>query len=1021
MSWLYLSIIIKSLIYISNQNLNIMKQYLFMFCVLFGLTSFAQDYFPDSKAVKSETSNYVAITSAIIHVNAQKTLKNATLLIKEGKIVEVGRSVKLPENTIVVDAPGKHVYPSFVETYSDFGIKDIKKAPQKSQPQYEANRSGYYWNDHVRPDQEAKTHFEYNQKAAEKFRKAGFGVVNTHVADGFVRGTSALVTLNDEAAHLRLLNEKSAQYFAFDRSKQSRQAYPSSIMGFTALLRQLYHDTEAYKNGLIDDKDLAIETFIKQENLPQLFLAENYLNALRADKIGDQFDVQYTIIGGGDEYKRMDEISATNAAFVLPVNYPKAYDVEDPYLREYLSLSDMKHWQLAPANAQMLSEKGIEVAFTTRDLKSPDLLLKNLQKSVDLGLDKGVALAALTSVPAKLINADKQVGTLDKGKLANFIISKGELFSDDFDIAENWVQGERHRYKDIQQLNIAGIYKLTIGKEAYDLKIKEKKGKYSAEVKQKNLKYATKLTFEDQWFRLILSSKEDKTYKVLSAKIDEVPNQIKGKVVMENGDATTFMAQRLENAVKQDLDDEEKKDKEEEDDQKLEDLLAVNYPNTAFGLSSSTQEPETILFQNATVITGAEQGTLEETDVLIKNGKISKIGQNLRAGKAKVIDATGKYVTAGIVDEHSHIAASAVNEGGQNSSAEVKMEDVVNPDDISIYRSLAGGVTSIQLLHGSANPIGGRSAILKLKWGESADGLIYDDSPKFIKFALGENVKQSNWGGRSRFPQSRMGVEQVFRDYFTRAKAYGERKDSGETYREDEELETLLEIIDGDRFISCHSYVQSEINMLMKVAEDFGFSINTFTHILEGYKLADKMKEHGAGGSTFSDWWAYKYEVNDAIPHNAAIMNEQGVTVAINSDDGEMIRRLNQEAAKTMKYGDVSEDDAWKFVTANPAELLHIDERVGTIEIGKDADVVLWNAHPLSVYAKPLKTIIEGVVYFDIEKDKEMRKQIKKERQILINAMMAAKNKGMETQPIEKEEKKFLHCDSLGHINHKEN
>lgn len=995
-----------------------MKQYIFVFCVLFGLTSFAQDYFPDSKAVKSETSNYVAITSAVIHVNAQKTLKNATLLIKEGKIVEVGRSVKLPENTIVVNAPGKHIYPSFVETYSDFGIKKIQSVKRKSQPQYDANRSGYYWNDHVRPDQEAKSHFEYNQKKADKLRKAGFGVVNTHIADGFVRGTSALIALNDETPHSRLLNEKSAQYFAFDRSKQTQQAYPSSTMGFTALLRQFYHDTEAYKNGLIEDKDLAIEAFISQENLPQVFSVENYLNALRADKIGDQFGVQYAIIGSGDEYKRIDEIAATQAAFILPVNYPKAYDVEDPYLREYLSLSDMKDWQLAPANAQMLSQKGVDIAFTTRDLKSPDMLLKNLQKSVDLGLDKSVALAALTSVPAKLINADQYVGTLEKGKLANFIISENELFTDDFEIAENWVQGERHRYKDIHEIDIAGQYKLTINNEAFDLKIKEKSGKYSAEVKQKDFKYAAKLSFENQWLRLILSSKKDKTYKVLSAKIDEVPSLIKGKATLENGNTTTFTAQRLQNVQEEKSD---KKEKEDKDQLKFEDLLTVNYPNTAYGFKEPKQEAKKILFQNATVITGAENGTLENTDVLIKDGKISKIGKNLRSGNAKVIDATGKFLTAGIIDEHSHIALSSVNEGGHNSSAEVKMEDVVNPDDISIYRSLAGGVTTAQLLHGSANPIGGRSAIIKLKWGEGADELIYDNSPKFIKFALGENVKQSNWGGRSRFPQSRMGVEQVFRDYFTRAQAYGESKASGKAYRKDEEMETLLEIINQERFISCHSYVQSEINMLMKVAEDFDFEVNTFTHILEGYKVADKMKEHGAGGSTFADWWAYKYEVNDAIPYNAAIMHNQGVTVAINSDDGEMIRRLNQEAAKTMKYGGVSEEEAWKFVTANPAKLLHLDKRVGTVEEGKDADVVLWNAHPLSVYAKPLKTLIEGVVYFDLEKDKKMRQEIKKERQVLINQMMAAKNKGMETQPIKKEEKEFLHCDSLDHINHKHN
>ncbi|MFT4611718.1 MAG: imidazolonepropionase-like amidohydrolase, partial [Gammaproteobacteria bacterium] len=265
---------------------------------------------------------------------------------------------------------------------------------------------------------------------------------------------------------------------------------------------------------------------------------------------------------------------------------------------------------------------------------------------------------------------------------------------------------------------------------------------------------------------------------------------------------------------------------------------------------------------------------------------------------------------------------------------------------------------------------------------------------------------------------TRMGVEQLYIDYFTRAKAYDAAKKSGTPYRKDIEMDVIAEILDSERFISCHSYVQSEINMLMKVAEKFDFKINTFTHILEGYKLADKMAKHGVGGSTFSDWWAYKYEVNDAIPYNAAIMHNAGVVVAINSDDGEMSRRLNQEAAKSVKYGGVSEEDAWKFVTLNPAKLLHIDDRVGSIKVGKDADVVLWTNHPMSIYAKAEKTIIEGVTYFDLKRDEMMRSQIKKEKSELINEMMKAKNKGLKTQPVKKKEKDQMHCDYLDHAQH---
>ena len=459
-------------------------------------------------------------------------------------------------------------------------------------------------------------------------------------------------------------------------------------------------------------------------------------------------------------------------------------------------------------------------------------------------------------------------------------------------------------------------------------------------------------------------------------------------------------------------------DKEKENKKKIKTnknhsivLHPVSYPNIGYGNFTQPKQ-QTILIKNTTVWTSESDGILTNTDVLLKNGKIIQIGSNLKYANALIIDGKGKHLTAGIVDEHSHIAASAINEGGHNSTAEVTIEDVVDPTDINIYRNLSGGTTSIQILHGSANPIGGRSAIIKLKWGENAENLIYKDSPKFIKFALGENVKQSRSNTSYRFPQTRMGVEQVFTDYFQRAKEYDLIKKSGQPYRKDLEMETIAEILNKERYISCHSYVQSEINMLMKVAEKFNFNVNTFTHILEGYKVADKMKEHGVGGSTFSDWWAYKYEVNDAIPYNAAIMHNAGVTVAINSDDREMSRRLNQEAAKTVKYGGMSELEAWNMVTINPAKLLHIDHRVGSIKVGKDADVVLWNDHPMSIYAKVEKTIIEGKIYFDIKEDERKRTAIKLEKAKLIDLMLKEKMGGAKTQLPKKRKDRNFHCDT---------
>jgi imidazolonepropionase-like amidohydrolase len=389
------------------------------------------------------------------------------------------------------------------------------------------------------------------------------------------------------------------------------------------------------------------------------------------------------------------------------------------------------------------------------------------------------------------------------------------------------------------------------------------------------------------------------------------------------------------------------------------------------------------------------------TDVLVRNGKIAEIGDSLTAGGAVEVDGSGKHLTPGIIDEHSHIALFSINEIETNSSM-VRMQDVVNSENIGIYRNLAGGVTAAQLLHGSANPIGGQSALIKMRWGLPPQELLIEDADKFIKFALGENVKRSSRPSSIRYPQTRMGVEQVFVNAFSQAREYEKewndynalsRSQRRRTIQPRRDLvdETMLEILNGERYVTSHSYVQSEINMLMHVANSFDFNINTFTHILEGYKVADKMARHGAGGSTFADWWGYKWEVRYAIPYNAALMQQAGVTVAINSDSAEVSRRLNQEAAKTIKYGGISEIDALKMVTLNPARLLHLDDRMGSIREGKDADLVLWSDHPLSIYAIAEKTWVDGVPYYDRETDRVLRRRIADERARLIAAITRVK------------------------------
>lgn len=977
---------------------------------LWAYIGHSQDYFPKNDGVKTKATNYTAITNAKLYITPTKVIDNGTLLIKDGFVVNSGKNIQIPENSEIIDAKGHSVYPSFIDLYSTFGVAKPKRVSGSGRsPQYGPSREGFYWNDHIRAEQNAIDAFKFDKKTAKSMLEQGFGVVNTHIEDGIVRGSGALIALDLKGTDAkRIISGRSAQYLSFSKSVQSRQSYPTSIMGGMALLRQLYHDADWYKKGNNKTTDRSIEAFNRNSNLVQIMAAGSRANALRADAVGDQFGVQYVILGGGDEYERIATIKNTNAAFIIPVNFPKPYDVENSFLANKLELESMKEWNQKPTNPKVLADQNIRFAFTTNGLKSVKTFKSHVKNAIDHGLSATKALEALTTVPSQILKNNK-IGNLQNGSYANFTITSGAIFESTTSIYEHWIRGSRTVFGDLHKKDIRGAYTFQLEENEYKLEIGGKKETPKATLKADSLNLSCSIKQDKDWVYLLFTAKDtvQQNFIRFSAKVIETDSNLNGTLDYADGSTqnlTLIKGNKTEN----------KTSSKEKKKAKAKTILPVSYPNGPYGFDK-LPEAETLLFQNATVWTNENDGILTNTDVLVKNGEIAAIGKNLKSKKAKLIDATGKHLTAGIVDEHSHIAAASINEAGQNSSAEVSIEDVVDADDVDIYRNLSGGVTTIQILHGSANPIGGRSAIIKLKWGESAKNLIYKNTPKFIKFALGENVKQSNWESYSRFPQTRMGVEQMYIDYFSRAKAYDLKKKSGMPYRYDTEMEVLAEILNKERFISCHSYVQSEINMLMKVAERFDFKINTFTHILEGYKLADKMKTHGAGASTFSDWWAYKYEVNDAIPYNAAILNDVGVVTAINSDDAEMSRRLNQEAAKAVKYGGVSEEEAWKMVTLNPAKLLHIDDKVGSIKVGKDADLVLWSDHPLSIYAKAEQTLIEGVRYFDIDQDQQHREKIKAERNTLIQMMLKAKNKGMKTQAVKVKKKQEMHCDTLDH------
>ncbi|MFY0608399.1 MAG: amidohydrolase family protein [Cyclobacteriaceae bacterium] len=985
--------------------------------------SYAQETFPKNGASDERLGLY-ALTNATIYVDYQTKIENATLVVKDGKVVTAGAGVSVPKGAITIDLEGKFIYPGIVEPYSDYGVEKSTSSRGNGKPQYDSKLEGPYgWNDAIKSTFNAVEKFAPNKNDASSLRKAGITAVNTFRADGIIRGTSVFTNLADLTSQESIMDADAAFHYSFSKGT-SQQQYPSSIMGTVALLRQTYYDAKWYaEQGKEVQTNLTLNAFNQNQKLPQVFEANGgMLRVLLADKIADEFGVNYIIKGSGDEYKRAGEIRKTGASLIIPVVYPDAYDVEDPIDAMTVSLDDMKHWELAPANASILAKEGVEFAFTSSGLKSTDTYWSNIRKAVDAGLDAQFALKALTYTPAKYYNMQSKVGALKKGMLANFFVASGDVFDDETTIHQTWVQGQKYEYKDLNPENYAGKYDFVVADQTYAMEISGEAGANTAKlIIDDSTDVKVKMVVKAKRVTLTYQLEDDDTDNRLTGWF--VDEGFAGTGVISDGDNIQWTAKRTGDLDEDETKDEEKEESSEEDSD--EEMGKVVYPFLAYGWSEKPSQ-ETILFKNATVWTLEGEGRIENADVLIKDGKISAVGQGLSADGAKVIDAEGKHVTPGIIDEHSHIALSSVNEGSHSITAEVRMYDAIDSEDIDIYRQLAGGVTAAQLLHGSANPVGGQSALVKFRWGSSPEEMKIKGADGYIKFALGENVKQSNWGDdyTSRFPQTRMGVEQVYVEGFTRAKEYGEAKakyaglskkaKAGATApRTDLQLETLLEIINKERFITCHSYVQSEINMLMKVAEDFGFRINTFTHILEGYKVADKMAAHGVGGSTFSDWWAYKFEVSDAIPYNASLMTMAGVISAINSDDAEMARRLNQEAAKSIKYGGMSEVEALKLVTINPAILLHLDDRMGSLKVGKDADVVLWNNHPLSIYAKPEMTLVDGIVYYSTERDEELRAEITAERNRLIQKMRDAKSGGAKTQKPRKKEKHRFDCEDL--------
>ena len=482
-----------------------MKRILILLLLLPIAIASAQEYIPKNDGVKTPENGYVALTNAKIFTAPGQVIESGTLLIQKGKVAQVGRQVKIPQNAAVIDLGGLSVYPSFIDVYSGFGIE--LPAPDKNgsrSAQYDSKRQGYYWNEHVMPETRATSKFEYKDSKAEAYLKQGFGVVNTHVQDGIVRGTGMLVALNNSGNdNERVLEQNSGQYLSFRKSKYHNQSYPTSIMGSMALLRQLYADLDWYSKGKINTTDISLEALKENRSLVQIFDAGNKGNILRADQIGDAYGVEYVLLGGGDEYEMLEQIRNTQSTLILPLNFPKAFDVEDVHTSQYLSLAEMRDWNQAPSNPAVLKRGGVNFALTSHGLKDMSDFHKNIRKAILYGLSEEDALASLTTIPAQILSKSDQLGSLKPGALANFFITDGNVFAKDRRILEHWVQGERHRIESLNIRDLQGKYELTIGGDSYELVISGKGSERSSSVKKKRFERQKQIDCERQYATIV--------------------------------------------------------------------------------------------------------------------------------------------------------------------------------------------------------------------------------------------------------------------------------------------------------------------------------------------------------------------------------------------------------------------------------------------------------------------------------------------------------------------------------------
>ena len=969
-----------------------------------------------------------ALINATVVVKPGQRVERATLVLQDGRVVYVAEDGPTPKGARVTDCKGLVIYPGFVEPFLPVDA-----------PAPDADAPNAHWHPAVIAQRSALSGDGIAKDDRETMRSLGFGAAAIAPIGGNFRGLAAVVLLDEPEAG------RKAEVVAADTAHVVSMSmrfggHPSSEMGAISLLRQTLADADWWRRtaaATTSDPTLraprshandALATLDRLRERPLLFDCDDELQALRAAKIADEFSRRAIAIGSGMEFRRAQAIAAAKIPLIVPLAFPEAPDVSSIGKQERVSLRQLQTWEHAPSNLARLRALGIDIAVTTARLQDKKDFHKNLADAMSWGVTADDALAMLTTIPAKMLGAERDLGTLEAGRIANLVLVEGELFAEKSTLRAVYVAGVRHDIEKKKPAALDGEWTLRVATPTpVELGLKVEGSNVTATIGDKKAKTSNATALEDRiefvlgddtlgkgaaWVRLrrsgdaLVGIAQTDAGDAQATAARGAPQKAEPAEAQKDGDKNAqAKADDTKNSAKPEGDAKEGDKKADEP----KSLVALPTPLGGYGMLARPEQKNAV-FVGATLWTSGPAGVITDGVLWIDRGVIRYAGpRDSMPEEAKAfaqIEWTGKHVTPGLIDCHSHTGISrGVNEGGEAITAEARVQDVIDPDDMNWYRQLAGGVTAVSQLHGSANAIGGQSSTVKIRWGAlHPDEMRLDGAPSGIKFALGENPRGANGGGSSRYPNTRMGVEALLRDRFLAAQDYSRRLASFDAMtptaranslppRRDLELDAIAEILDGTRRVHCHSYRQDEIFMFCRMAQEFGFRIGTFQHVLEGYKVAEAIRDAAVGASAFSDWWGYKFEVYDAVPDNGAILREVGVCVSFNSDSDEHARRLNTEAGKAVRYGAVPAAEALKFVTLNPAIQLGVEQALGSLEVGKHADFAVWSSDPLGYGAVCERTWIEGAERFSIERDRELRDGVAKERARLVRKALASGSK----------------------------